>query len=104
MEESREKGEGVWGRTDRHRDGEMRRQRKEGASERLEGSRETDGLREDTKRRKERKKEKREGEGRDITRYPKARGLRISLFLKGILVTFPNTMCNIFFFNLQTPF
>ena len=38
------------------------------------------------------------------TRYPKARGLRIRLFLKGILVIFPDTMCNIFFFNLQTPF
>ena len=72
MEESREKGGEVRGRTDRHRDGEMRRPRKEGASERLEGSRETDGLREDTKRRKERNKEKREGEGRDKHKISKS--------------------------------
>lgn len=71
MEESRDKDGGVKGRMDRY-DGEMRRQRKEGASERLEGSRETDGLREHTKRRKERKKEKREGEGRDKHKISKS--------------------------------
>lgn len=72
MEESREKGGGVRGRMDRHCDGEMRRPRKEGACERLQGSRETDGLREDTKRRKERKKEKREGDDRDKHKISKS--------------------------------
>lgn len=61
MEESREKGGGVRGRTDRHRDGERRRPRKEGASERSEGRQMDLGK---TQKRKERKKEKREGEGR----------------------------------------
>lgn len=52
--------------------------------------------------------EREEGEGKvkaeTHTGYPKARGLRISLFLHGILVTFSNIMSNIFFFNLQTLF
>lgn len=57
---------------DRYCDGEMRKQREEGASDRLEGSRETGGFREDTERRKEMKKEKREGEGRDKHKISKS--------------------------------
>ena len=45
-------------------------------------------LREDIQRQRRAGKggRKREGEGRDTYRIPKARGLRISLFLNGILV------------------